>query len=251
MNQCDSHCVPKSIADEIGLLQPFLDRVEGLRCVVKDAGYRYEFVSDGWLKSVGLDESLEVIGQTVFEVFPVWRAERYHREERRVVEGGEIIDTFEELMMVDGGRREVWRSLKGPRVREGKIVGMVIFGMLVDPEMVRKRLRDDRPEAVRFLERHVEEDWSIADIADRLGMSRRSLERYFRKETGMSPARYRLLCRVTRARNLLQFSRKPLAEIASACGFCDQSHLSRAFAAEHGVTPGRWRERISSRGFTE
>lgn len=235
----------ESVRDELGALGSFLDGVEGLRCVLKDERYRYEYVSEGWLKSVGLED---VVGKTVFDVFPVWRAERYHREERRVVEKGEVIDTFEELMMVDGGRREVWRSLKGPRMRDGQVVGMVIFGMLVDPEMVRQRMLDERPEAVQFLERHLEENWTIEEVAERMGMSRRSLERYFQKETGMGPGRYRNLCRVARARDLLEFSAKSLAEIAGDCGFCDQSHLSRAFADVHGLAPGIWRKDLRERG---
>ena len=32
----------------------------------------------------------------------------------------------------------------------------------------------------------------------------------------------------------------PLVEVAQRCGFCDQSHLGRAFKSELGVTPGQW-----------
>ena len=35
--------------------------------------------------------------------------------------------------------------------------------------------------------------------------------------------------------------REPLAEIAAACGFADQSHFSRVFTQHLGLPPGRWR----------
>jgi AraC-like DNA-binding protein len=38
----------------------------------------------------------------------------------------------------------------------------------------------------------------------------------------------------------------PLAEVASACGYADQSHLNRWFRRIHGTTPGRLRRAFLS-----
>jgi AraC-like DNA-binding protein len=46
--------------------------------------------------------------------------------------------------------------------------------------------------------------------------------------------------RLQRARRLL-LQGVSLAEAAFACGFADQSHLTRQFRRAYGVTPGRWR----------
>jgi AraC-like DNA-binding protein len=40
---------------------------------------------------------------------------------------------------------------------------------------------------------------------------------------------------------------QPLAEIALACGFCDQSHLTRTFRRRTGLTPGAWRRAARER----
>lgn len=235
----------ESVTQEIGVLATFLDRVEGLRVVLKDRDFRYLYVSEGWVESTGLHD---VLGKTVFDVFPVWRAEKYHREETAVMEERRVIDTFEELVMVEGGREQVWRSLKGPRWRDGKVIGMVIIGLLVDPEMVKRRLLDTRPEAVDWVERHAGDELTVAEIATQLGMSRRTLERYFQKKTGMSPQGYRTQCRIARARDLLRHSQRSLAEVAGECGFHDQSHFTRTFRQETDLTPGAWRKRYRETG---
>ena len=47
--------------------------------------------------------------------------------------------------------------------------------------------------------------------------------------------------RVEESKALLLNSTLSLTEIAIKCGFADQSHFTRSFAAAVGATPGRWR----------
>ena len=141
------------LLNELGLLGAVLGNADNLRLVVKDREHRYLHANLGWLQSVGLDSEEEVLGKTVFDIFPLWRAKRYHEEELRVMEKREVIDTCEELNLVEGGRKQLWRSLKAPRTDDsGQISGMVIVGMLIDPEMLRARLPDIRPTAVEWME---------------------------------------------------------------------------------------------------
>jgi len=65
--------------------------------------------------------------------------------------------------------------------------------------------------------------------------------RAFKVSTGVAPHRWLMLERVAKARSLLAGSPMSLAEIALACGFADQSHLSRVFLRTEGVSPGAWR----------
>ena len=234
----------KSLVKELGLLGAVLGSGDSLRLVVKDRGHRYLHVNSGWLESVGLEPDAEVLGKTVFDIFPLWRAKRYHDEEVRVMEKRETIDTCEELNLVEGGRQQLWRSLKAPRFDdEGKVVGMVIVGMLIDPDMLRARLTDHRPSAVEWMEQHACEPNTIEKLGKEMNCSRRSLERFFQENTGMSPARYRLQCRIVRAKELLKFSRKSVVQVSGECGFGDQSHFTKVFKEEVGLTPRAWRNK--------
>lgn len=78
-----------------------------------------------------------------------------------------------------------------------------------------------------------------ADLERVSDLDRFSLARAFRRSFGSAPHRYLVARRVTAARNLIAAG-APLAEIAGACGFADQSHLNRHFKAHFGMTPGRY-----------
>ena len=83
----------------------------------------------------------------------------------------------------------------------------------------------------------------VAAVAREAGVSRRWLERHFRRLLGDTPAaRYRQL-RVDRARHLLQTTDLPVKQIANVCGFATPSHLHRVFAAATGEAPGLYRSR--------
>ncbi|HEV3042483.1 MAG TPA: AraC family transcriptional regulator [Roseiarcus sp.] len=98
-----------------------------------------------------------------------------------------------------------------------------------------------RIERVRaFLEERFCEPVDLKRLAEIAGLSRFQLLRAFRRETGMTPHTYLTDCRVRAARRLLARG-ESVAHAAFACGFSDQSHLTRLFKAHAGLTPGRFR----------
>ena len=84
-------------------------------------------------------------------------------------------------------------------------------------------------------------DVPLAEIAEACGLSVSHFSRAFRKSTGLAPHAWLLQARVEHAMNLLRQRHRALPEIATACGFVDQSHFTRVFAQRVGLTPGAWR----------
>ena len=72
------------------------------------------------------------------------------------------------------------------------------------------------------------------------GIERHELCRLFRRQLGTSPYRYLTLRRLARARERIALG-EALGDVALACGFSDQAHMTRAFGRAYGVAPGRWR----------
>ena len=77
------------------------------------------------------------------------------------------------------------------------------------------------------------------DLERLTGLDRYTLSRHFRAQFATSPHRFLIMRRLDRARSLIALG-QPLAEVAAAVGFADQSHLTRHFKKAFGVTPGRW-----------
>jgi transcriptional regulator GlxA family with amidase domain len=81
---------------------------------------------------------------------------------------------------------------------------------------------------------------SLSELAALCGLSRSYFIRAFKQATGMPPHRWLLMQRVKRAKDLLRATTMPIADIAVACGFADQSHLTRVFSKAFRISPGAW-----------
>ncbi len=96
-----------------------------------------------------------------------------------------------------------------------------------------------------FLMEHLAGDVSLADLASECALSRSHFSKAFKQTTGQSPHAWLVSQRVDSARRLLSKPGLSIAEIAAACGFADQSHMTRVFVAHVGVSPARWRRSMA------
>ena len=94
--------------------------------------------------------------------------------------------------------------------------------------------------ALRHMDEAPERPVTLAELAALSGVSRFQLLRGFSRAVGTTPHAYLLQKRVGLARRMLAAGRSP-AEAAVEAGFADQSHLTRAFGRQFGITPARYR----------
>ncbi|MCC8943556.1 helix-turn-helix transcriptional regulator [Bradyrhizobium sp. Arg62] len=95
--------------------------------------------------------------------------------------------------------------------------------------------------AKELIEASVDGDLPLAQLAAECQLSTSHFSRAFRQTTGRAPYQWLLEQRIAKAKDLLQSSQLPLAELAQVCGFADQSHLTRVFKQRVGASPGAWR----------
>ena len=93
---------------------------------------------------------------------------------------------------------------------------------------------------------HLDEDLAVERLAARAAMSPRNFARVFRRETGMTPAKYVERARVEAARRRLEDGRDGLGEVAAACGFGSGEHMRRTFLRHVGVVPHDYRRRFQA-----
>lgn len=96
--------------------------------------------------------------------------------------------------------------------------------------------------AILVMEQHVGRTLPLEELACKLDLSPRQLERLFKAETGRSPQAFAKQVRLRTAAWLLTSSDRTVADIASSCGFSDASHLGREFRKQFGVPPVAFRE---------
>jgi AraC-like DNA-binding protein len=137
-------------------------------------------------------------------------------------------DSARETLRID---TDALRALTAVALRHGNLTGG-LRPVGQEPLAVR-RARD-------FLDSHLDAPVELSDLADAVGLSRFHLLRVFRAAVGTTPHGYLTGRRVRRAKELLA-GPLALADIAMACGFCDQAHFSRVFKAQIGVSPGQYR----------
>lgn len=112
------------------------------------------------------------------------------------------------------------------------------------PEFARERdaLSDQRRKRVLdYIEAGLSGRLSTAELADIAMLSQWHFCRAFRRSMGITPARYVTHRRVALAKHMLRSGQMPIVAIALSCGFSDQSHMTKAFKADVGMTPGAYR----------
>jgi AraC family transcriptional regulator len=85
----------------------------------------------------------------------------------------------------------------------------------------------------------------LSDLAAQLGVNPGYLVKTFRREYGLSPAAFLRRRRLQWAYTLVVETDRKFGDIATAAGYFDQSHFTRAFVATYGVTPSSCRRSTS------
>lgn len=98
-------------------------------------------------------------------------------------------------------------------------------------------------QVVDHIQRNFASNISVDSLACLAKMSLSTFKRAFSKNFEMSPSEYIQITRLNAARRLLETTDKLIADIAAETGFFDQSHFTRTFKKERGMTPGEYRHR--------
>jgi transcriptional regulator GlxA family with amidase domain len=168
-----------------------------------------------------------------------------------VIEDGEIITAGGLMAWTDLGMRLVDR-LYGPTI-------MLETGrfLLIDPagreqrhySSFAPRLNHGDEAVLRvqhWLQAREARSVSASDMARQAGMEERTFLRRFKAATGMTPIEYCQHIRIGKARELLEFTRRPVDQIAWSVGYEDTGAFRRLFHRIIGLSPGEYRQRFST-----
>lgn len=104
-------------------------------------------------------------------------------------------------------------------------------------------------DAQQWLREHFSESVSLGGLADRLGISQRSLNRRFQRASGQTPVGYLQQLRIQHACDLLRDTNLSIANIAAEVGYSDFTYFSTLFRERMTQTPSEYRKSVRGKLF--
>ena len=140
-----------------------------------------------------------------------------------------VVENLEQMM---SGRRPSERLIEVPPL--GVVERASTETLAIEDRVVAR--------ALEYIRTHRGEPINVATVADKVGISRATLDRRFREETGQTPHDYLIQQRIRLAQEMLQARPSPsLKKISRACGFTNRRRLNLVFRQVTGVLPSQWR----------
>jgi transcriptional regulator GlxA family with amidase domain len=167
------------------------------------------------------------------------------------IEDGEILTASGMMAWTDLGIRLIDRLL-GPTI----MVEAAQF-WLIDPagreqrhySIFAPRLKhgDDAILKVqRCLQSNPTRSITLSEMAREAGLEKRTFLRRFKAATDRTPIKYVQQLRIGKAREFLQFTRRPVDQVARTVGYSDAASFRRLFQRLVGLSPGEYRRRFEA-----
>lgn len=226
------------------LFQRLFDHIPGVYFFAKNCDGRLMFASEGLRQRYSMRDETEILGMTDFDLNPGSMAQAYVDDDERILAGKARIIERIELWWDRQGIPDWFLVTKLPLYdKRGRVQG--VMGTLRRPDEAERRLPvfQTVAQAVEIIRRDFAKPLLIDDVARSCGQSLRQLQRRFQSAFGITPQEFLLRTRVLEATKLLEQTALSAGEIATRCGFVDQSSFSQHFRKRIGVSPGAYRKR--------
>lgn len=231
-----------AVLDAAGFALGLFDSLPDVVFFVKDEEGSYRAVNDTLVRRLGRKTKGEVLGRTTRDLFPSPLGERYLEQDLAVCRTGRPIEDLLELHLYPDGHEGWCVTTKLPlRGTRGELLGVAGTSRDVRPPDPGSGSLAGLADAVRHVHEHPAEPHRIEGLARRAGLAPDRFSRRVRALFGLSASQLVIKVRIDAARRMLRDSEAPIAQIALACGYCDQSAFTRQFKAVTGLTPAQYR----------
>lgn len=221
------------------------DATESLCFYMKDTKGRIMALNRRNCAVCNIKDEWDAIGLSSSELFPKPYAEDYLSLDREVVSTGKPIVARVTQYPADRSLNFMISDVYPLRALDGTIIGTArVYRLSTDDNLENTRYGQMRIVS-QYVESHYAENLDMKTLIGLTGYSKNHFIQTFEATFNMTPWRYLTTIRLNAARKLLETTNKLLAYIAAETGFFDQSHLTRVFKKERGMTPGEYRRKHS------
>lgn len=226
-----------------GQFRQLFDSLPGTMLFAKDARFRLILGNPAFVARCGLANERELVGLSDEQLFPPRLAEKYRRDDERILETGKPLHNLIELFPNASGQPEWSITDKLPLYdKRGKVCG--ICGTVRSYEGQRAALQPylELAEVADHMKRHFREPLDAPGLAKMAQLSERQFVRKFHATFQMSPRAYLMQLRIMHACELLKNTAQPITGIALSSGFYDHADFARHFKKHMGTTASAYRK---------
>lgn len=212
---------------------------------VKDTNGRYLAVNNAFVERTNASSRRDVVGRLATDLFPPELADRYLAQDREIFELRQPLRDELEQITEPGGQIAWYLTTKQPIFDGDDLVAIAVVSIALGTPAALGAEHPLRP-VVTHIREHLADAMTVEGLAEVAGLPLRQFERLIRRTFGLPTKQYITQVRVTAASELLRSTQLPLAEIATRCGWYDQSAFTKQFTKIVGVPPGEYRRRTQA-----
>ena len=234
----------QALIEASSFAEALFERIPDVVFFIKDRDGRYVLVNQTLVTRCGKRDKNELLGRSAREVFPSPLGDRFLEQDRGVLATGISIVQNLELHLYPT-RLEGW-------CLTDKIPLLGIDGRVTGIAGISRDLQSPGAETDHFAEvdavldhvrSHFGSELRVEALAEISGLSVYQLNRRLRAIFGITAGQLITKRRMDVASEMLRDGSMPIAEVANACGYFDQSAFSRVFRRTVGLTPRQYRTR--------
>ena len=215
------------------------DAIPDVSFFVKDAAGRYTHVTMTLVRRLGLQSRADVIGRRPSDLFASPLGEAYEKQDADVLHGHDLTNQLE-LHHPFYNQALGWCLTRKFSLHEhGKVTGLVGMTRGLRNHELREKLYPRLETILEHMRAHINEPARMSELAKIAEASVTQLGRTFLYVFQITPAQMMTKLRIEVAMQMLDKD-DAIAEVAQACGYSDQSALSRQFRKVTGLTPRQY-----------
>lgn len=232
---------------EVSTLEALFDQIPDTVFFVKNQRGEYTSVNATLVERCGYRVKADLVGRTTLEAFTPPFGERYHAQDRQVLETRVEIRGRLELHLYREQQPGWCLTHKVPLYAGEKVVGLLgvskdLHGPDQDDSVYPSLAR-----AIEVLQGRFSEPLRVEELAHIAGLSRARFERHVKRIFGLTPGQLLAKTRLEAATRMLrEKAAANIAEVAHNCGYSDHSAFTRHFKSVVGVTPTEFRQLAES-----
>lgn len=241
------HAKQLEFMEAIGAETPFyklFDHLPGISFFAKNKAFELVCANLAFLERLGLTSESDIIGKTDYDFFPKSLADHFRQDDEWVILHGKPRLHIIELFINPDGLPDWYLTNKIPvKDSNDHIIGVMgtTQNYQHDKKFIQPYLQIEP--AIDFIRKHFRGNISIPEVAGKVNLSVRQLDRRFQEILKMSPRDFINKLRMKSACEELSQGDASILDIALGLGFYDQSSFTLQFRRHMGITPLQYRKK--------